>query len=121
MFAACIDMDNNGERADFVTSQMRRARKEHVCDECGCKILPGQEYEYASWVYDGRWDSNKTCYLCLRIRASLFHSWLYGGLWEALHEELRWSWTGDDDDDEDDNCDGDWLGQDWIPEDRNRV
>jgi hypothetical protein len=29
------------------------ARKEHICDFCGCKIQPGQKYVRQTTIYDG--------------------------------------------------------------------
>jgi hypothetical protein len=42
----------------------RRARKEHSCDTCGARILPGTTYRYFSWVFEGRAGSGKQCTAC---------------------------------------------------------
>ena len=52
--------DWDADPADVYCSKTRKARKEHVCCECRQKILPGQEYEYVTMMYEGRWESYKT-------------------------------------------------------------
>lgn len=72
--------------------QIRRARRAHVCCECGETIKPGDRYEYAAGCWDGDWSAFKTCLPCMRIR--LHHcpaGWLYGGLEERLRECLGFS------------------------------
>ena len=44
--------------------KIRTARKEHECDECGCKIKKGEEYEYVFGVWDGISVAYKTCKDC---------------------------------------------------------
>ena len=39
----------------------RRARKHHTCCECGFVIHPGDVYEETRGLWDGRWDTYKTC------------------------------------------------------------
>ena len=38
---------------EFWNIKHPKARKEHTCDMCGLKILPGQIYERYSGKYDG--------------------------------------------------------------------
>lgn len=48
--------------------QARTARKQHVCCECRQLIMPGNKYQYASGVWEGKPDSFKTCLPCANIR-----------------------------------------------------
>jgi len=53
---------------DFYHREVRSARKEHACGECGASILPGEKYEYVSAKWDGYVDSFKTCEQCVDLR-----------------------------------------------------
>lgn len=46
----------------------RKARKQHLCDECRRKINPGEKYENVFGVWEGRADTFKTCSHCLDLR-----------------------------------------------------
>lgn len=49
----------------------RTARKEHICDFCGCKIEPGERYEIETGFFDCRpytWKSHIHCRdLCAKL------------------------------------------------------
>jgi hypothetical protein len=81
---ACILVDSYDSPA-FYNAQRRKARKDHICDECGCTITPGNVYENATGKWDGCLDTFKCCSDCLSIRDSFFcDGYLHGGLWEYL-------------------------------------
>jgi hypothetical protein len=47
------------------SARCRVARKDHVCDECGKAIGPGDEYVYCTWLhFDEGWRSEKLCLGC---------------------------------------------------------
>lgn len=49
-----------------------RARKLHYCDECYAEtIQPGQLYERVGSLFDGRWDTVRTCSECLSLREAV--------------------------------------------------
>ena len=50
---------------------LRKARKQHHCCECPAPIVPGEIYEYASGVWEGRGQSFKTCTPCAEVREQL--------------------------------------------------
>ena len=60
-------------------AEIRTARKEHECLECGEKILPGQKYEYVSACWDGQWGHAKTCWTCRLIRNEYMPGGFYHG------------------------------------------
>ena len=62
-----VDVDCEG-RAWCSVVKIRKSRKTHKCEECGDPIVPGQRYEYASGIWDGRPDSHRTCLTCVAIR-----------------------------------------------------
>jgi hypothetical protein len=69
---ACIYIPDEGESPAFVRTDMPCARKVHCCDECRRDILPGERYERVTGVWDGRFETFKTCPDCLSIREAMF-------------------------------------------------
>ncbi len=67
---------------------VRKARKFHRCIECNEMIIPGQQYEFVSALYDGKWFKAKTCLVCVRIRNDYGCSCDYGDLRNTLRELL---------------------------------
>lgn len=67
-----------------------RARQAHTCCECGDTISPGEHYERAHGIWDGEWDTFRTCRICTRIRKDLCPcGWLYGDLREVVQDCLE--------------------------------
>ena len=62
--------DYDGELPEAYREVMRKARKRHCCEECGCGISPGEQYQYASGVWGGEPESHKTCADCVRTIAA---------------------------------------------------
>lgn len=75
----------------LITDSRPKARKQHICCECGSTIYPGETYERV----DGLWDdfaTFKTCLFCASVRLSA-HSdfdlnsdegFAFGELWECV-------------------------------------
>jgi hypothetical protein len=53
---------------EFMSQNVRTARKVHQCYECGCSIDPGTKYEETFGKWEGDISHFKTCHLCLEIR-----------------------------------------------------
>lgn len=70
--------------------EIRTARKQHQCCECGKPISPGDKYEYVVYLFDGRWDADRTCSICKEIRDCYCCSWLRGGVWDTMREYFEW-------------------------------
>ncbi len=86
MFSHCIALYVD-DGPDFVVDRIVTARKRHKCCECGCDILPGEQYELTNGKWDGRMGRFRTCETCRRIRSSLFvDGWYYGLMWDDIHE-----------------------------------
>lgn len=85
MFDSCICVDQDNF-AEFSNEQIRVARKQYECIECGCQITPGQQYEYVCGKWEDTFCQSRTCLTCARIRKSLFSSWSYGTMWEDIHD-----------------------------------
>lgn len=61
---------------------IRTARKEHKCCECYKKIVPGEQYEYISGIWDGEPAAYKTCLDCKSLRDVFFSDWIYTQVWD---------------------------------------
>jgi hypothetical protein len=85
---ACVLVDVYG-LAEVYRSSMRKARKAHKCSECHQAIAIGERYEYVFGVWNGVWNTYKTCPDCLEVREEFFCSGYYHGrLWENLGEHI---------------------------------
>jgi hypothetical protein len=74
------------ESPTVYNSTIRKARKVHTCGECLTLIEPGKQYEEARGLWDGTWDTHRTCMDCLEIRPD---EWVF----TMLHEDVsQWDW-----------------------------
>jgi len=74
-----------------------KARKAHVCVECGAEIKSGEVYERTSGVWDGRPDSFATCLPCARIREDICECAPFGHMREMIRDELGFDYvTGEE-------------------------
>jgi hypothetical protein len=74
---------------DIYDARERRARRRHVCDECGEVIEPGERYYHHSNLSDGEWSHYKTCEFCEHdadIVADAGLCWRLGELEDAWKE-----------------------------------
>ncbi len=79
---------------DFYKRDVRTARMEHECGECGRTIAAGEKYEYVSMLYEGSWWPAKTCEHCMWARQWL--SVACGGfVHHGVMEELEEHWLED--------------------------
>ena len=86
MFDSCICVEPD-EVSTILSSGVRKARREHRCCECGCRIQPGESYQVENTVFEGNLSVHKTCSICFRIRRSLFDcGWYWGQMWSEIHE-----------------------------------
>lgn len=82
------------DQPSFWSQSFPKARKEHSCEECGRKILPGETYEYVSGLWDDWFDTFKTCQHCVDIRTFVKNSvpcfcWAHGNLMDDVKETLE--------------------------------
>lgn len=74
---------------EFSNKEIRTARKEYECGECGCKIAPGQKHEYASGKCEGEMWSQRTCLICAEIGEAFYcKGRTFGSLWEDMNEVI---------------------------------
>lgn len=84
---ACVYTSYDGDTSDVTTTTKRVARKPHTCCECRQTIQRGQTYEHTSGLWDGDWQTYKTCLPCVEIRHALMcEGWNYQNLWEDIRE-----------------------------------
>jgi hypothetical protein len=72
---------------------MRKARKQHKCDECSGLIVPGDKYEYVSGKWEYTVGDFKTCERCLDIRVWVKNNvpclcWAHGNMIEDCKEAV---------------------------------
>jgi len=77
--------------SDFYKAEVRKARKEHRCGECGTAIAPGDRYEAIRGKSEGDFWTGKVCLICKELRDAFFCSWMYGHIRDALWEEIDWN------------------------------
>lgn len=103
MLMSCDCSASDYDPATVCTVRMVRARKQHWCGECRRTILSGEQYEVVRGLWDGSWETHKTCLGCTRIRRHFCsEGWLYGGLPGQIWDCIGFDYTVDDD--EDDEC-----------------
>lgn len=76
--------------ATVYSARVVTARKPHRCDECDGLIEPGESYERASLLSDGKWDAYSTCAACLPMADWVMRNCgcrLHGDLWRHLAED----------------------------------
>lgn len=83
----CFD----GDPVDLLKTRQTKARTQHRCAECARTIEAGETYLYEAWIYEGGFDTHKTCSHCQAARRWLLEvcsSWQYG----AVHADLCEHW-----------------------------
>jgi len=86
---SCIDIWAD-EVLEPISHRVIRARKSHVCGECGRTVAPGEEYERFVGVLDGTVTTHKTCLDCVSIRDAFFcQGWFYGQIWEDVWNHVQ--------------------------------
>lgn len=82
------------DNAEVFRVKMVRARKEHVCCECGKKIKSRSLYEYVFGIWNGEPSIFKTCASCAVIRDDYCPSGaIYGHLAETIKECLGFDYN----------------------------
>lgn len=80
-----------GVGPEVSTETMPTARKQHVCEECGATIEPGEKYQLIKGLWEGTWETHKTCTFCASVRNRAGNEQPYadegicfGNLWECV-------------------------------------
>ena len=84
-FADCSDDADPVEFFDAVV--VKRAKKEHRCDECGETILAGSAYERVSYRFEGEFAMERRCASCHETAGEFGHHVFGGLLWMNFEEQ----------------------------------
>lgn len=90
-------VDVDGDTAVMFRVKQVKARKQHACCECGDVIEVGESHEMVTGLWDGSWDTYRTCAYCERIRSAYCPGgYYYGELAEQIYECLEFDYrTGE--------------------------
>lgn len=83
--SSCIIVDG-WDGPDVFREEVRRARKEYKCCECGEKILPGDVHGYATGCWEGDWLTYRTCARCQLVADDYFDGRAFGAMVEYFKE-----------------------------------
>lgn len=75
--------------ADIYNETDPKARKSHICSECGRTINKGEKYRNHFGIWEGRAETFKTCSHCLVAQNWLREEcggFLHGGLEDEIYE-----------------------------------
>ncbi len=83
-----------GDAPAFYRACRPRARKQHVCEECGGPIRPGEKYERVSGKWDSYVDTFLTCARCVDLRTWVQNNvpclcWSHGNGDERMAEAIE--------------------------------
>jgi hypothetical protein len=87
-WAVCfIEVDT--DPVSFSKTVIVKAKKQHLCGECGAIIKPGEKYEY-SVIKSDDMGYFKTCLPCAEIRDAFCCTWIYESVWDIILEEISY-------------------------------
>ena len=84
-----ISIDNSVQDGTVLQHKTVKARKPHLCGECGQEISKGDDYEIYTADIDGKIFRARTCKTCVCLRDAFFVSWDFGAVREDLREHIR--------------------------------
>jgi hypothetical protein len=89
MDCACVYVDTSESGPTLFEEKIVTARKPHKCGECRRSIEMGEEYEHTKGLWEGRFETHKTCSECRAIRSAFFcNGWFYGQVIHDLREHI---------------------------------
>ena len=88
-----VDCYCDFDPATIYNRELRKARKEHRCTECGQPIRFGQQYENVFGVWEGSAWSFKTCEGCCDLRTWVKNNvpcfcWAHGSMLDDAAETI---------------------------------
>jgi hypothetical protein len=74
--------------ATFYKAENHIARTPHWCNECPRHIAPGETYERVIATWEGKFETFKTCPVCLELRKHVYcgGNGVHGSLWTDITE-----------------------------------
>ena len=76
--------------AEIYNETFPKSRKEHTCCECRETIPIGVKYNKVEGLWDGSFNTYKTCMFCYKMREKYFtHGFFFGELWCCMMERTE--------------------------------
>lgn len=94
MSGCACSCDYDGEAPSVYRESFPIARKAYKCCECGTLIRPGQKHQVFTGLWDGVWQTFRTCLPCYNIREDYCECAPFGKLYEAFYECMGFDYTG---------------------------
>jgi len=88
MECSCVFDAGINDCAEILSDKTVKSKSIHICHECGKKIIPGEQYRMESTVYEGEFETYKTCLDCNSIREWLVCSFYYGKILDDIRNEI---------------------------------
>jgi ssDNA-binding Zn-finger/Zn-ribbon topoisomerase 1 len=90
-----MSCDCDFEPSTVWRDERRKAAKDHVCNDCGGKIVKGEHYQNLASLYDGHWSMSKRCPDCQFLIHEVERTFLEkcGGSWCVYAGDLPESWS----------------------------
>ena len=87
--SGCIDWGAGTVSGDaFFSATYPKARKTHICQQCGRDIEPGETYRRQGMVWDGRMSASIVCLQCEAFAEAVYKLGFEG-------DEGGWAWLPD--------------------------
>ena len=84
-----LESGRDDDGADFASTAVRRAAKEHRCCECREAIPVGAKHEHVSGKWDGHFSTYRTCLSCVEIRDHFAcNGWLFEQVWDDIEHNF---------------------------------
>lgn len=81
------DASDDAEPVQFYDSAIVKARKPHICTECGGAIQVGEEHRRISYKFEGAFSVDRMCEPCSETAGEFDFHIVCGLLWESFYNE----------------------------------
>jgi len=82
----CVINHDDYDQPEFYTEEMPRAR---IPYKCGDVIPAGDHYERVTGLWDGSFDTHKTCSACVAIKEKFCCGYFFGFVIEELRDYIK--------------------------------
>ena len=90
MDCSCVYIDNDNAPEIVTDTNIKKARKNHICSECSEIIKKGVPYEKIQGKWEGVFLTYKTCAHCQDVRTVFFcDGYTFGQIWPDLYEHIE--------------------------------
>lgn len=81
------DASDDADPVEFFNVTTAKARKPHQCSECHGPITVGEQYQRASYKFEGDFHMDRRCAPCAETAAEFNYHMFGGDLWGELREQ----------------------------------